>query len=221
MKQNEVDKDIIPLLKIMNSIPFIYTTSSCSGRIMLIDVPPTNRKEQSIRLARWHHPVRFEVLWEVVQDYKPKGILWFKQEAMIVAFAVPSIQWASYLIRLARLFGFKESGIRSINIGMRHIFMDITSTEKLHAPIATYDKGLLVEEDYMRYMVEIANNLLIRTKKKLKLLEKVMNKLLEVITDTNARTPLDIGFKPFEDLLKEKQIMFNTKSSEIFIRFES
>ncbi len=202
--KREVDEDIIPLLDVMNKIPFIYTTSSCSGRIMLIDISYSQRKEDSIRLVRWHRTIDFQEFWNIVKEYTPRGVLWLKQEAFIVAFAVPSIEWASYLIRLARLFGFKESGIRSINLATNHIFMDISSTEKLHTPISSHENGLLITEQYGRYLVEKANSLLIRTKNRLKLLEKIMHKLANLILERNITNPDELGFKIFNEFLSRR-----------------
>jgi len=204
-KENrEVDEDIIDLLDMLNSIPFIYTTSSCSGRIMLIDVPFNQRKEASKRIAKWHKPVTFDSVWNIVESYDPKGVLWLKQESFIVALAVPSIEWASYLIRLARLFGFKESGIRSINLDANHFFLDISGTEKLHVPISLNPRGLIITREYGELLINIANRLLLRTKSKLNLLRSVIKKLITILEANHIEDPKKIGFKAFLDLLKKK-----------------
>ena len=202
--RGEVDEDIIDLLDMINSIPFIYTTSSCSGRIMLIDVPFNQKKDASNRIAKWHRPVDFDSVWRIISSYDPMGTLWFKQESFIVALAVPSIEWASYLIRLARLFGFKESGIRSINLNAKHVFLDISGTEKLHVPISLSTKGLIITREYGEFLVEIANKLLLRTKNKLDLLRSVIMRLISILEDKTIENPQEIGFKVFLDLLKKR-----------------
>ncbi len=211
-RNKEVDEDILDLLDIINSIPFIYTTSSCSGRIMLIDVPDNQRKEQSKRIAKWHKPVSFNEMWKIIESYNPQGVLWLKQEAFIVAFAVSSVEWASYLVRLARLFGFKESGIRSINLIAKHIFMDISSTEKLHVPVSYGSKGLVITKRYGEILVETANKLLLRTKQKLNLLRTVMMRLSRIIGTKEVKNPKDIGFKAFLDLISKSNAGSNLMS---------
>jgi len=199
----EVDEDIIELLELFNELPFLYTTSSCSGRIMLIDIPKSQRKEESRRLVRWHRPVRFDELWELVRNYMPQGVLWFKQEAFIVAFAVCNMAWASYFIRLARLLGFKESGIRSINLRAGHIIMDITSTEKMHIPIAVAGKGLLISEEYAQDMLNIANKLLLRTKSRLVLLTNVIKEIVKRVRAKEINEPKEIGFKFIDPIMQK------------------
>lgn len=203
-KNKEVDEDIVDLLDMFNSIPFIYTTSSCSGRIMLIDVPFNQRKSASKRIAKWHRPVTFDSVWDIIKSYNPKGVLWLKQESFIIALAVPSIEWASYLIRLARLFGFKESGIRSINLDAHHVFLDISGTEKLHVPVSLNSRGLIITREYGEFLINTANKLLFRTKNKLNLLRSIVRKLLVILETNYIEDPRKIGFKAFLELLKKK-----------------
>ena len=49
IRENKVDDDIIDLLFLINSINGVYTTSSCSGRMGVIEEPGIGAKP----LARW------------------------------------------------------------------------------------------------------------------------------------------------------------------------
>lgn len=169
-----VDEDIIDLLDIINSLPFAYTTSSCSGRIMLIDIPPSEKKYESFRLAKWHSPISFEEFWETIRGYRPFGTLWLKVDSFIVAFAVDRIEWASFFLKLSRLIGLKYSGVRSIQSSFDHVMMDVMSTEHVHLPISDKNNGLLITEDYARYIHKIAIKKLKKTKDKLNRFKKTM-----------------------------------------------
>ncbi|MHA1664574.1 MAG: tRNA-wybutosine modification methyltransferase TYW3 [Candidatus Njordarchaeales archaeon] len=204
INQNLVDNDVLPVLSIINSFPFAYTTSSCSGRIMLIDVPIIGKKNEAYRIKRWHDVITFDEFWSIITEYKPKGIVWFRVEALIIALAVDSINWASYLLRLARILGLKESGIRSITPTKHHIILDFTGTENLNTPIADRDH-MYIDKESGKFLVNLANRLLIRTKKKLNLLKLALNILKEYIDENSIENPDDIGFRIYEDLFRRNQ----------------
>ena len=169
---------------------------------MLIDIPYKSKsKKESFRLRRWHSVVNFDEFWSLILEYRPKGTLWLKQEAFIVAFAVSDINWASYFIRLARLLGLKDSGIRSIQLQNNHVFMDVTSTEKMHVPISDNVHGILISENYGRYLLSLANSLLLRTKRRLKKFYNAMSILLNEITRNSKFDPNEIGFTIFREII--------------------
>lgn len=203
IKRGLVDFDIVKLLLKMNKLPVLYTTSSCSGRIFIVDVPVMGRKDMTIKVAKWHREVRLDELMKAILDYNPKGILWLKVEGMIIAFAVYNVEWASFFIRLARLFGYKDSGIRSISPRGDYIIMDVTSTEKLHIPIGFKLKGILFSEEDLNRILNIANWLLRRTKIKLYIWEKIIDKLIDLF-EGKMINPNEIDFKMFDDILKLK-----------------
>ena len=201
-EKKEVDEDIIELLDLINSLPFAYTTSSCSGRIMLIDIPPSEKKFESYRLARWHQVINFETFWNTIKEYKPKGTLWLKVDSFIIAFAVNSIDWASYFLKLARLMGLKYSGIRSINLKGEYVILDVASTEHVHLPVSDGEKGILINEGYARYVFNVAVKKLKKTKKRLEKFHQAM-KLLKELYEKGKIDPREGNFKPFENMLHE------------------
>ncbi|MGQ4891732.1 MAG: tRNA-wybutosine modification methyltransferase TYW3 [Candidatus Njordarchaeia archaeon] len=208
-EKNEVDYDIIELLDLINSLPFAYTTSSCSGRIMLIDIPPSEKKFESFRLARWHYVVDYETFWNTIKNYKPKGVLWLKVDSFIIAFAVNSIEWAAYFLKLARLLGLKYSGIRSINIKGEYIILDVASTEHVHLPLSDRERGLLVDEEYAKYIYNIAISKLKKTKSRLRRFHRAI-KLLKKLYEEGKVDPSNSDFKPFSELIQEQQVAENS-----------
>ena len=195
-----VDEDIIDVLDLINALPFAYTTSSCSGRIMLIDIPPSEKKYESNRIARWHSVIDFDTFWETITNYKPKGTLWLKVDSFIVAFAVNSIDWAAYFLKLARFLGLKYSGVRSINLKADHIILDIASTEHVHLPLSDKEKGLLITKEYGKYIYEIATYKLRKTKERLNRF-RVALKILNELYEKGELDPRKENFKPYAGAL--------------------
>lgn len=189
--KGEVDEQILPHLNLINSLPFCFTTSSCSGRIALIDAPLLGPKRESCKAFRWHDTVSYEVVLEAISSYKPKNVLWLKFDSFIIAFSVASAEWATFFIKLARYLNFKDSGIRSINPRAGFINMDFTSTEKMSFPVRIGDR-VLVDEDYLREAIEIANFMMKKNLLKLNLLKETLERLHEWLKDNDTPPPLGI-----------------------------
>ncbi len=196
-----VDEDIIDVLDLINALPFAYTTSSCSGRIMLIDIPPSEKKYESNRIARWHSVIDFDTFWKTITNYKPRGTLWLKVDSFIVAFAVNSIDWAAYFLKLARFLGLKYSGVRSINLKADHIILDIASTEHVHLPLSDNERGLLITEEYGRYVHKIATHKLKKTKERLNRFRNAL-KILNELYKKDQLDPKEENFKPYAKVLE-------------------
>jgi len=169
-KKGAIDKEILPLINLINKKPNYYTTSSCSGRIVLL-----SRKSEKKQETRWlfitHKPTNLKEIKSALKNL-PKTAVWFRQEPLILHVAADSIQNAQKIINIARDIGFKRSGIQSTR---KKIMAEIASTEILDTIIA--DKGkLLVNDDYLRILINEANKKLKRTTKKIKELYKKIKK---------------------------------------------
>lgn len=197
-RKNEVDKDIIPHIDIMNSWPFVFTTSSCSGRIALIDAPFVGPKKESEKAFRWHSKVDPARVLGAIREYTPRNVLWLKFDSFILAFSVSSLKWAKFFLNLARFINLKDSGIRSINPNAGYINMDFMSTEKLSLPVKISNHIMLSEEDLTK-IIQIANFLMDKNKIKLKLLYDILVILDRWIKEGNMFPPaLDL----FDDAIK-------------------
>ncbi len=160
-KKGGVDKDIKQLVDTINSLSDYYTTSSCSGRIMLIE-KKTNRKD----LAKWlyvtHGKGVFKKLLQSL-DPVPKDYVWFKQESVIIHVACRSIEDASKFLKIARTSGFKRAGI--ISTGQR-VITEIIGTENIET-IVSKDNELVVDKDYLKILLKEANKKMELNKKKI------------------------------------------------------
>jgi len=52
--QEKVDEGALPLLSIINKIDGLYTSSSCAGRIVLLEIPHIGDKKGARFLGVWH-----------------------------------------------------------------------------------------------------------------------------------------------------------------------
>ena len=161
-KKGSIDKEINSLVKKINSLENYYTTSSCSGRIVLIAKKSWKKQEMKWLLVS-HKKVRLGEVKKALEKIS-KYPVWFRFEPLILHAAARTIEDAQQLVDKARAVGFKRSGIQSTK---NKIAVEIASTEIMSTIIA--DKGkMLVGEDYLKKLVDEANKRLERNKEKIK-----------------------------------------------------
>lgn len=151
-KKGSVDVEIKHVIEMLNSSENYYTTSSCAGRIVLLRIPKSGRKDQSEWLYISHKPAKFADIKKIIKKL-PKDSVWFKQESAIFHIAAFDFVMAEQLLDAARMSGLKHSGIISTN---KRIIVEIFGNDKIEAIIA--DKGkLLVSEAYTKRLISEAN----------------------------------------------------------------
>ena len=174
-KKGEVDKLVITLIEKINSFEDYFTTSSCSGRIMIIK--PSKVKKDVEWLFSSHNKVEPELLIKKIHDFvnKSKEPLWFKIEGFILHIACRDMESADKLLKLVKKIGLKRSGIVSTS---HKIMVEIISSEILETPISKNNE-LMVEDNYLTFIIEEANAKLKRTHNKIKKLEDAIDNLKE------------------------------------------
>lgn len=160
-RQGQVDKDIKPLVRLINSLPNFYTTSSCAGRILILAVG--KRKCDCRRIFITHRKTTAD---EVISHLSglPEDPCWFRQESFIIHVCSRDLASAIELLRVARESGFKHSGI--ISVGNR-IMVEIGSNEGMDVPVSD-DGILLVENRYLSYLAKVANKKMDQNSRRLK-----------------------------------------------------
>ena len=174
-KKGEVDKLVITLIEKINSFEDYFTTSSCSGRIMIIK--PSKVKKDVEWLFSSHNKVEPELLIKKIHDFvnKSKEPLWFKIEGFILHIACRDMESADKLLKLVKKIGLKRSGIVSTS---HKIMVEIISSEILETPISKNNE-LMVEDNYLTFIIEEANAKLKRTHNRIKKLEEAIEKCLK------------------------------------------
>ncbi len=170
LAEDKVDHDIIPLLEKINGLDNYFTTSSCSGRISVMEMPHFGDKVNSVWLGKWHREVSIEEVLEAIGKHH-SGQLWFLVRSPILHVAARTMEDAVKLLNLAVGLGFKYSNIKSVS--HKKLVVEIRSTERMDVPLGENGE-LWVSEEYVGRIVKLANAQVRRFKGKLKRLEGEM-----------------------------------------------
>ena len=178
LAEKKVDKDIISLLEKINSLDNYFTTSSCSGRISVMEMPHFGDKLNSVWLGKWHREVTVGEVLDAIGRHS-KGQLWFLVRSPILHVSAKTMEDAVRLLNLAIGLGFKYSNIKSVS--HKKLLVEIRSTERMDVPLGE-DGEPWVSEDYIERIIAIANAQVRCFKGKLKRLE-------EEIAQLNSQAP--------------------------------
>lgn len=163
------DNHILELCNKINSFEDYYTTSSCSGRIVLI-VDQT-KKQSDLFVKVYHDKINFEELKRDLDGTLDmnKNIK-FKLEPCALHVACRTLKDAQELYDKAKLAGWKRSGIIATN---KRFMVELNSTEKLEFPIIR-NKKILVDDEFLRIVLEDANKKLEKSWKKIEKLNHLI-----------------------------------------------
>jgi len=168
---NQVDEGILPVLELINHLPGYYTSSSCAGRIVLLQIPQLGDKRNARFLGIWHRTIQTEELLDAASN-ATTGYLWFLAQAPILHIGAETLELADKMLKNAISCGFKNSAVKSLS---KKIIIELCSTERLDAPIGR-DGCLFCEKKYLSLLVEISNEVIERSQQKLgKFAEKLEN----------------------------------------------
>jgi len=162
------DKKIAPLCNKINKKPSLYTTSSCSGRIVLM--LDKEKKEQGLFLKVYHTKINLALLKKDLNKITSKNSVKFKQEPCILHVVCENLADAQELLRKSKTAGWKKSGILDYS---KRIVLELSGTEKLEFPIIEKEK-ILVDENFLKSVVEKANSNLNKSWLKINRLEKLV-----------------------------------------------
>ena len=171
--KGSVDKPIKALVDKINSLEDYYTTSSCSGRVIVIKVPRNGKKKDAEFLYRTHESADKKKIINCLKNLKTDESVWFRQEPAIIHVAARTMNDASKFLRIARPIGFKRGGLFEVD---KRFLMELVSTERIDA-ILVRDGEILVSDKYIEIIVSEANKRLERTWEKTKKLEAEVGKL--------------------------------------------
>jgi tRNA wybutosine-synthesizing protein 3 len=163
----KVDEGIVTILELINSKEGFYTSSSCAGRIVLLEIPQIGDKRGATFLGVWHRTIKPEE-FEAAATKATKGLLWLLAQAPILHIGVQTLELADRMVKTAVSCGFKNSAVKSTG---KKIMIELCSTERLDAPIGK-DGQMFCEKEYLSLLLEIANEVIERSGEKLNRFEK-------------------------------------------------
>ncbi|MBR9676318.1 hypothetical protein GOV05_04890 [Candidatus Woesearchaeota archaeon] len=168
-RKGSVDDQIKYVVDEINNLRDYYTTSSCAGRIVIIELPINGKKNEAKWLFTSHEAVKELNLEELNFSSHPA---FFKQESFIIHLCARNLDSANKLINKAREAGFKRGGIISAN---KRIMMEILGTNQITAPVY-YDDKIMVSKEYFELLLKIGNKNLETSREKLKKFYELIKK---------------------------------------------
>ncbi|HIQ03758.1 MAG TPA: hypothetical protein EYH40_05005 [Desulfurococcales archaeon] len=160
------DREILNLIMLINSFDFAYTTSSCSGRIVVYEGSAPWFTGDIRILYKTHSGIEFNTLKQVMSK---ACNVWLSLQPPIIHINFKRLDLAVKILNDVRNIGFKHSGI--ISISPRGIVVQLRSTEHLDLPLKINGKPVYTD-DLLSKIVSMVNSILVRSKLKLKLLEE-------------------------------------------------
>lgn len=160
--EKKADTEILPILTLINKFDGCYTSSSCSGRIVLLEIPQIGDKKRARFLGKWHRTVEFKEI-EIALHKAKHGYVWFIAQSPIIHIVSDDIKIADKLLKSAIGCGFKNSGLKSLG---KKIVVEVCSTERLDAPIG-WNGFLYFKDNYLQILVDISNEIIEKSKDKL------------------------------------------------------
>lgn len=161
------DNKIKKICDKINSLADFYTTSSCSGRIILMI--QQDKKGKDLFLKNWHDKISFQELNNALNDFsKRKEIIKFKVEPPILHVACRDLKKATWILEKAKYVGFKRSSILTFD---RNIIVELNSSDRLEFPIIM-NKRILVDDAFLKLIINVSNQKLQKGWEKIQKLEK-------------------------------------------------
>lgn len=178
--KGNIDEKIRSLCDRINSLKDCYTTSSCSGRVVLmID---EDEKKKDLMLKLYHNLISFNELKNDLNEMIETGKnIRFKMEPCALHVACRNFEDAQKICEQARFIGWRKAGI--ISSGRRFI-IEMNSTEKMDFPIIRNESSLeknreenkktkiLVDDNFLKIIVEDANKKMKKGWEKIEKLER-------------------------------------------------
>ena len=152
------------------------TTSSCGGRIQLIELREVGDKKTSDIVAKWHSPPDPEEFMGTITLWKGKGMLYLMMQSPIFHVEAQTLAHAVALRNLGQEYGFKYSTIRSVKLHRltgepAKITVELLTSECIHTPLG--EKGIVKADlRFLGFLYERTVRQLDRVKGRLTILKK-------------------------------------------------
>lgn len=169
--KNEWDEKIKRLCDKINSLENYYTTSSCSGRVILMI--EQNKKAENLFISVYHEEISLMQLKKDLNLALKSGKnIKFKVEPCILHVSCRTLEDAKKIYDKAKFAGWKKSGI----IGMKNGFnAELNATDRLEFPIIKRNK-ILVGDEFLKIVVDESNKKLEKSWMKIRKLEKLIDR---------------------------------------------
>lgn len=151
------------VLRMLNTPPLLFTTSSCVGRITVIEGEEHWSRKRARVVYKTHDFITVQELKKVMT--RGFSTLWLKVSGPIVHLRTPRLSCALYVLVVARRHGFKHSGVVSRHPRLGYTF-EVMSSLQMIAPLRLRGADI-VDESKLDLLVLEANKLLKASREKL------------------------------------------------------
>ncbi|CAH6777215.1 tRNA wybutosine-synthesizing protein 3 homolog [Phodopus roborovskii] len=164
-RKGSVDEGAVRVVQLLNSREEFFTTSSCAGRILVVDGSANDsgvQKKHCSWLLVTHEPCAKDDVMAALKGAANNAVLKF--EPFILHVQCRTLQDAQTLHSVAIDSGFRNSGI---TVGKRgKTMLAVRSTHGLEVPLC--HKGrLMVTEEYIEFLLTVANQKMEENKKRI------------------------------------------------------
>lgn len=149
-REKLVDEPAMALVDEINEKHDYFTSSSCYGRIMLINF--AGEKGRANFVERWHRNVTYDEVKKALD--KANGVIWLRMEPLILHVSCRDVDAASRLLKAKWSAGIKRGGIFSVADG--RVQVEVEGTQRVEALLKVNDVQV-VNNDYVNNIVKIAN----------------------------------------------------------------
>ncbi|XP_076976725.1 tRNA wybutosine-synthesizing protein 3 homolog isoform X2 [Tamandua tetradactyla] len=164
-RKGSVDEDVVELIQFLNARDQFFTTSSCSGRILLLDGGINGfevQKQNCCWLLVTHKSCVKDDVILALKKASADTILKF--EPFVLHVQCRQLKDAQILHTVAIDSGFRNSGI---TVGKRgKTILAVRSTHSLEVPLSHKGK-LMVTEEYIDFLVNVANQKMEENKRRI------------------------------------------------------
>ncbi len=169
-----VDKEMIPLCDCIAETKNYFTSSGCSGRILLLGMTDRTKKNSYFH-RKWHGKTKFKDVLEALRE-ETKGEIWLKAESFIIHIGTNNLTNARKILALKNKTGMKRGGIIVAKDGK--FIVELIGTDEFSLPLKKR-KEIIVSGEYLKEIVREANRKIERNYRRVKEFERVARKELE------------------------------------------
>lgn len=172
---SEADEKTVSICTFINSTRHYFTSSSCSGRIILLSLSNDEHKGKSKFHAKWHRKVKLGELRKEL-NRKSKNNLWFKLEPFCFLIGTENLARAVKVLEACRNAGVKRAGINVVKEGK--FLIEIFGSNYLSFKVKEKNK-ILASKEFLKKQLETANKKLEANFKRLEEFEKELKASIE------------------------------------------
>lgn len=110
VREGKADEALIPLCGFVSGTRNFFTSSCCSGRILLLQLSKDEKKLGTKFHRKWHNVVKPKEVWAALKE-KTSNEVWFKMEPIILHLGTNTLENANIVLETMKRAGVKRGGI--------------------------------------------------------------------------------------------------------------